>query len=405
MTDTPDRPTELLRGGRDPNGVAVDIRVRDGVVVETGDLTPRPAEPTTDLAGRLLLPAFAEPHVHLDKAFTGDRASNRAGDLPGAMDSYAALAAAGSPSDIYSRARDALRLFVAAGATAVRCQTGCGPLSGVIAVEALARLRRDVAEYVDLQIVAHAAAPPGGAREHRALLHRALDAGADHLGGNPCLEPDPRQAFETCLAVAAERGCALDLHVDESPTSLTLDLVIAGARASGVPIVAAHCVSLSRLPVRQAQQIAADAAEAGVAVVTLPMTNLFLQGRTSTTDRPRGLTAISLLRTAGVTVAAGSDNVQDVFNPVGRCDPLEIASLLVTAGHQPLDEAAAMIGPRARRVLGLPCQGVQVGAPADLVALSAADVADAVARAPADRLVWRRGRLVARTTTTVEAPF
>lgn len=405
MTVAGPRPTHLLRGGRGSDDVPVDIRIGDGVIVETGALVARGDEPVTDLGGRLVLPAFADPHVHLDKAFTGGRATNRGGDLAGAMDSYAAVAASGSPADIYSRARHALRLLVAAGATAVRCQTGCGPLSGVAAVEALARLRSEVGAYVDVQIVAHAAVPPGGPHEHRALLVRALDAGADHLGGNPFLEEEPQRAFETCLDVAADRGCELDLHVDESPTSLTLPYVIAGARDSGVRVVAAHCVSLGGLPEPHSRQIAAEAAEAGVAVVTLPMTNLYLQGRTAAADSPRGLTAITALRTAGVTVAAGTDNIQDPFNPVGRCDPLEIASLLVTAGHQPVDVAVAMIGPEARRVLGLPVGGLTVGAPADLVALPAHSLGDMVARAPVDRLVWRRGELVARTATTVDAPF
>ncbi|WP_043841960.1 amidohydrolase family protein [Amycolatopsis taiwanensis] len=397
--------TELLRGGRRSDGTAADFRVSDGVVVEVGTLSPRAGEPVTELDGRLVLPAFAEPHVHLDKAFTASRVVNATGNLGGAMASYAHLAANGKRGDIQARARRALGLFVAAGVTAVRAQIGAGPLSGVSAIEALAELRSSVADYVDLQIVAHAAVPPGGPAAHRALLLRALDAGADHLGGNPFLEEDPQRAFQTCLQVATERGCELDLHVDESFDSLTFDQVVAGAHESGVRIVAAHCVSLSRLPLGQLRELAASAAAAGVSVVTLPMTNLFLQGREQESAKPRGLTAISPLRAAGVLVAAGSDNVQDPFNPVGRCDPLEIASLLVTAGHQTVADAVTMVGPDARQVLSHASDFPAIGSPADLVAIAAADLGDAVAGAPADRLVWRRGRLVARTSTTAEIPF
>lgn len=397
--------TELLRGGRLSDGTAADIRVGGGVVVEVGALSRRAGEPVTDLDGRLVLPAFAEPHVHLDKAFTATRAVNVTGNLGGAMASYSHLAANGNPGDIQARARRALGLFVAAGVTAVRAQIGAGPLSGVTAIEALAELRSSVADYVDLRIVAHAAVPPGGPTAHRALLHRALDAGADHLGGNPFLEEDSQRAFHTCLEVATERGCELDLHVDESFDSLTFDRVVAGADESGVPIVAAHCVSLSCLPLGQVRELAASAAAAGVSVVTLPMTNLFLQGREQESAKLRGLTAIGPLRAAGVLVAAGSDNVQDPFNPVGRCDPLEIASLLVTAGHQTVADALTMVGPDARRVVSSASSFPAIGSPADLVAIAATDVGDAVARAPADRLVWRRGRLVARTSTTTKIPF
>lgn len=397
--------SELLRGGRDGDGSAIDIRVGSGIVVEAGNLTPLPGEPVVELGGRLVLPAFAEPHVHLDKAFTASAAANAAGDLRGAMASYSVVAAARNAAELTARARRALRMFAAAGATAVRCHVGAGPLSGVTAVEALAELRPSVSDHVDLQIVAHAAVPTGGPAAHRDLLCRALDAGADHLGGNPFLEEMPQQAFETCLEVALDRGVELDLHVDESLETLTLDRVIAGARATGVRIVAAHCVSLGVLPLAQVEELAAAAAEAGVAVVTLPLTNLFLQARDQPTVKSRGLTAIGTLRDAGVLVAAGADNVQDPFNPVGRCDPLEVASLLVTAGHQPLAAAAAMVGPDARRAMGLPACRIEAGSPADLVALAAENVCDMVARAPSDRLVWHRGRLIASTTTTTEVAF
>jgi cytosine deaminase len=111
------------------------------------------------------------------------------------------------------------------------------------------------------------------------------------------------------------------------------------------------------------------------------------------------------LRAAGVLVAGGTDNVRDVFNPVGRCDPLETAALLVTAGHQSVEDAAAMVGCHARRVLSLPEAGPVAGAAAELVALPAADVGDAVATAPPDRWVWHQGRMVARTGLTTETAF
>ncbi|NUR84607.1 MAG: amidohydrolase family protein, partial [Nonomuraea sp.] len=333
----------LLRNGL----LQPDVRLAGGLVTEVGTLTPQRGEAVVDLEGRLLLPAFAEPHVHLDKAFTWARAGNAAGDLAGAMSGYSRVAA--SPAaDIAARALSALRCFLAAGTTAVRAQVGCGPLSGVTAIEALAGVREKVAGVVDLQIVAHAAA----AGDHAGLLRRAVSAGADLIGGNPFLEESPERALETTFEVAAELGVGVDLHVDETQDHevLTLPLVAEYALRHPFPVTAGHCVSLASQPRSRAREIAARVAEAGVGVVTLPATNLYLQGRD---DRRRGLTEIGLLREAGVTVAAGSDNVQDPFNPTGRLDPLETASLLVTAGHQEVAEALAMVSDRARQVMGV----------------------------------------------------
>ncbi|MDF5758317.1 amidohydrolase family protein [Spongiactinospora sp. TRM90649] len=393
----------LLRGALLPDGTTADVRLAGGLVTEVaGALPSHDGEPVTDLDGRLLLGAFAEPHVHLDKAFTASRAANASGDLAGAMRGYSGVAAAPDPADIRGRALTALRSFLASGVTAVRCQTGCGPLSGVTAVRALAALRDEVAHSVDLQVVAHAAVPDGDAAAHRALLREAVAAGADLIGGNPFMEADPHTALRTCFEVAAEHGLGLDLHVDETldTSALTLPDVARLAAEHPLPVTAGHCVALGRLPRREALDVAALVSAAGVGVVTLPATNLYLQGRG---DDRRGLTAIGALRERGVTVAAGADNVRDPFNPTGRCDPLETAALLVTAGHQDVAAAAEMVGANARSLLGLPVAGPVPGAVADLVALRALSVADAVAGAPADRIVWRRGREVARTEVSTVA--
>ena len=137
-------------------------------------------------------------------------------------------------------------------------------------------------------------------------------------------------------------------------------------------------------------------AEAGVAVVTLPQTNLFLQGRDHRRcHAARADRACARCYAAGVGVAAGGDNLQDPFNLVGRGDPLEAASLLVTAGHLLPDEAYEAVSNASRRAMGLEPVTLAVGAPADLMALPAASPRAAIAFAPSPRVVVRAGRLVA----------
>ncbi len=136
---------------------------------------------------------------------------------------------------------------------------------------------------------------------------------------------------------------------------------------------------------------------ADVGVISLPITNLYLQGWQHPVATPRGLTALRALLDAGVRVAAGADNVRDPFNPVGRSDALETASLLVTAGHLTPDEAYGLVSDGARSVMGLPGAGALPGARADFLAVDATSVTDAVANAPAERHVVAGGRLVAVT--------
>ena len=153
---------------------------------------------------------------------------------------------------------------------------------------------------------------------------------------------------------------------------------------------------------RSVRSVAARIADAGIGVVTLPQTNLFLQARDHPTAPPRGLTAIRALRNAGAEVAGGGDNVSDPFNLVGRADPLETAALLVMAAHLMPIDAYDAVSRIARSVLGLVPGGIEVGAPAELLAIEAPTLRAAVAGASPNRTVWHRGRRVASTTTTVE---
>ena len=119
---------------------------------------------------------------------------------------------------------------------------------------------------------------------------------------------------------------------------------------------------------------------------------------------PRGLTAIHELQQAGVNVVAGADNAQDPFNFVGRNDPLETATLMVMAGHMLPADAFSTITSNARQAIGMPEVSIEVGQPADLLAIRSETTRQAIAEAPADRIVLKGGRVVARTSVITELP-
>lgn len=400
----------LLRGARLP-----DEGVRDVLLETDSGLVARVAPPgllpsgpdELDLAGYLLLPALAEPHAHLDKALTWDLAGALPGDLPSAVTAWRAYAARVTEEDVFQRARRAVDELCANGVTAVRTHAdllttdgsyGDGdPLRGL---RALLRLRGQLRGRVRLQIaVLHVDAPDE-------LLHEALDLGADLLGGCPHLSGDPAASVERTLRIAAEHQVGVDLHADETldPEAGDLRLLARAVRERGFVsgVTASHCVSLGAVEPDEAARTAKEAAAAGIGVVTLPLTNLYLQGRGRPSATPRGLTAVRALLDAGVTVAAGGDNIRDPFNPVGRADPLETASLLVTAGHLSPDEALRAVTGGARAVLGLPEAGPYEGAVADLLAVRVQSVSEALGASCPERLVFAGGRLVSRTSVVRE---
>ena len=382
-----------------------DVLIVDGVITAIGEsaaasLAGTDADITIDLTGHLLLPAAVEPHAHLDKAFLAERVENRTGDLLGAIDAMIELSGQISRDDIIERAERGARLMAANGYVAVRTHADTTEHDGVENVEALVEVRRRVADVIDVEIVVLAGHPvvgPAGAN-HRALLRDALAAGADLVGGCPHLESvgSVEAATDVFLEIAAEAGVGIDLHTDE-----TLDPHVMGLEYLARQVLAgfshrataSHCVSLGQRNAAEQQRIAELVAAAGIGVVTLPHTNLWLGGRNQQ-PVPRGLTAIDALRAAGVMVAAGADNLQDPFNPMGRACPFETAALMVLTAHDLPHVAWASVSTDARHVLGLPAGGIMVGALANLLAVPGDSLRGAIAEGPGGRRVIRAGREV-----------
>jgi cytosine/creatinine deaminase len=399
----------LLRNATGADGRRLDVRLAGGRIERVaGAGTLPPAEDAVDLDGFLLLPAPAEPHAHYDTALLRERAPNPAGTLQAAVEVWRSVAATADFDDFVTRAEAAARMAATNGATAVRTHVGIYPGHGLTAVEALLEVRERVRPWLDLQVVALTVEYTTPAAEQvRDWLPKAVQLGVDAVGGCPHLDPEPRTCIDAFLALAKESALPVDLHMDEEldPRLDNLPYLAAKVRELGLrgQVTASHCVSLGTQPAEHASEVAEDLAAAGVAVVCNPQTNLYLQAREVETAKPRGLTAVGPLLSAGVVLAGGGDNVQDPFNPMGRADPLETGSLLVTAAHLTSEQAYRAVSEGARAAMGLPPVRLEPGRPAELLALRAESLDQALAD-PTDRLVIHQGRVVSRTTVTRQGP-
>jgi cytosine deaminase len=397
----------LLGGVRLASGQVIDVRLREGRIDAVGAPGTLPlAAERVDLSGYLLLPAPAEPHAHFDTALTANRIPNPTGDLNGAIQAWLDYQESVTRDDFIARATEAALLGLANGTTAIRTHVGIYEPVGIKAVEALLEVRERLRDLVDLQLVALTVQLTGPeCADLRAMLRAAMELGADVVGGCPHLDREPIAYHDLTLSLAAEFGRPIDLHTDETldPAVLHLPHFAALVAKTGFPYgaTASHCVSLGVQPPERAAEVAAEVAEAQVAVVCNPQTNLFLQARGQDSAPVRGLTALRVLLNAGVTVAAGGDNLRDPFNPVGRVDPLETASLLVTAGHLSPEEAYAAVSAGARAAMGLPEIQVAPGFPAELLAVQASSLGEALAGGTS-RVVIHQGRVVSRTTVSRE---
>ncbi|MHA6619759.1 amidohydrolase family protein [Pseudonocardia sp. DLS-67] len=399
-----------VRGVRLLDGTVADLQVVDGRISSNPAPEGVPGV-AVDATGWRVLPSAVEPHAHLDKALTAPRVDPAAGnDLLAAIAQWKDLAAEIDTADIAERALAAVRRYVANGITAIRTHVdvlGTGdPMRGI---DALVAVREQLRGRVTLQVCMLA-----GHATPDAVLAEAAARGVDVIGGCPHIAPDPHRETARMLDLAERFDLPVDLHADEQtglpPSDAGLDIVDLAeqvlARGLGQRVTASHCVRLGMLPPERLARVLDLAARAGLGIVTLPITNLYLQGRDATHAAPRGIAALRQILDASVPLAAGADNLRDPFNPAGRADPFETTSLLMTAAHLRPLEALAAVTAGARTVLGLPQAGTTPGADADLVLVPDVALGDVLAGAVDARVVVSGGRVVAdtRTARTLDLP-
>ncbi len=399
------RTVDLLGGATLADGRVVDVVLRDGLVssvTPAGAIAVPIGAEVLDLSGYLLMTAPAEPHAHLDKALSYDLMRPPLGDLDSAILSWREFAADMTVDSIADRARAAALRLLANGTTAIRSHVdvlqGDEPTRGA---EALVRVRDELAGLMDIELVAL-----GGWQSPDEAFEAALDVGVDLIGGAPHLAPDPIADLRRVLAIAERRGVGVDIHTDESlHGAVTLGEFARIVRDWDVTVSAGHCVRLGTLERAELGAIIAEVTASDIGIISLPITNLYLQGWDDPIATPRGLTALRALLDAGVRIAAGADNIRDPFNPVGRADALETASLLVTAGHLDFEESIHAVTDGARSVMGLAPAGPSEGCAAEFLAIRAGSLGEAIAFASADRYVIHRGQLVSEShVTTRTAP-
>lgn len=403
--------TTTLTGATLPDGRVRNVVLRHGAVSHVSPVgIPDPGQAAIDLTGYLLLPAPAEPHLHLDRALSWEPVGSDPGGRDGAVRSWRAAPTRYGVADLRRRARAALQALSANGVTSVRTHVDFGIGAPLRVIEVLRELREDLQRILDLQIVA--VASPGLA--DRAALD-AFAAGAAMLGGRPHNSPDPRGETRRLLRLADRAEVDLDLHLDDQPDHRVLavaDLArLLRASGFGRQVTASHCASLGMLRPPALAKVVEAIAASRMAVVGLPSAPRGDSGIDPLPD-PRsdrnlrayapcgGPAPLHALLEAGVPFAAGGDHLRDALHTMGRGDALEVASLLVAAGHLSVEQAYAAVSTDARRIMGLPEAGPEPGAVADLLAVRASSLAEAVLTAPSDRIVLRRGRVVSRTTAT-----
>jgi len=385
----------------------VDIVISDGTIAAIRPAGAAPADyARIDLKDGMVWPCFADIHTHLDKGHIWPRQANPDGSFMGALDAVRADREANwSAADVKRRMEFSLRSAYAHGTSLIRTHLDSLAPQHRISFEVFAEIRDAWKERIALQAVALFPLDAMADSSFFTDLVTVVRQTGGLLGGVTRMGPELIWQLDTLFRTAAEHGLDVDLHVDETDDrgAETLKAIAEAVLRNGFEgkVTAGHCCSLARQEEDTAARTVELVAKAGIAVIALPMCNMYLQDRyAGRTPRWRGVTLFHELAAAGVATAVASDNTRDPFYAYGDLDPVEVFREAVRILHldHPLDTTARVVTTSPAAIVGRPDKGrIAAGDPADLVLFSARRWSEFLSRPQSDRVVLRRGKVIDRS--------
>ncbi|MGG6295137.1 amidohydrolase family protein [Leptolyngbya sp. AN02str] len=384
-----------------------DVGIIGDRIAEISPSISATAVQTLDAQGQFLIPGLVDGHIHLDKALILDRFPAVDGTFAEALQETLNLKQSFTIADIQQRARRVIERAIAFGVTAMRSHVEVDPIMGLKSVEALQPLKHEYAWGLTLQLAIFA---QEGITNHPGLeteLRQAMRMGGDVIGSAPYTDPNPKRNIELVFDIAQEFDCPVDFHLDflDNDEPLLLPLVIEETLKRGWQgrVCLGHMTKLAALNPKELAAIAQDLQAAGIAILALPITDLYMMARKDTHNQRRGVAPVHTLAQYGVTVGLATNNVQNLFTPFGDGDVLKVCTVLAqvlqmgtATSHQLCLDMATT---HAAQCIGIKDYGLNVGNIADLVLLNAESVSDVIGTAPSDRTVIKHGKVIVQSKT------
>jgi len=390
-------PDIVFTNARLADGEVATLEVTNGrwSAIRSDNASPGDGQHVVDLGGWLVLPGFVEGHIHLDTSFYGDdwkphKPCTAGFDVAERVAFQAENLTEAAP--LVERACNQLDLCLSQGTTHMRSHLMVDGHTGLAHLEGIEAVRDAYRDWIDLQLVAfpqHGILESPGAQEY---LDEACRRDCDVIGGlDPAgFDRDIESHLNVVFGIADKHGVAVDIHLHDwgQLGGFEIERIAERTRALGMQgqVTISHAYCLGHLPLDDVSRLAEVLADSGVAILT---------------NAPGSLPfpPIHRLRAAGVTVFGGNDNLRDSWWPYGDGDMLNRAN---TIGYcsgfledWELNVAGDIVTDAGAYALEVDDYGLTEGTPADLVALPATHLPQAVAAVPRRRLVYKSGRLVA----------
>ena len=377
-----------------------DLKIQNGKITQ---LKPTSSETIgIDLQRKIVLPCFIDLHTHLDKGHIFERSPNLLGEFNTALETVRQDAQLWNAEDLYPRMEFALQCSYHHGSSAIRTHLDCFGKQANISIEVWQQLKQKWQDKIYLQAVSLVTLDYFLQPEGKTLADKMASIEDGILGAVVYIERNLDSQLDNIFELAIERGIDLDFHADENEdlNSICLQKIAQTAIKYKFPhrILAGHCCSLSVQSDDVVQKTIDLVKQANMSIVSLPMCNLYLQGRKrKTTPQWRGVTRVKELKAAGIPVSFASDNCRDPFHGFGDHDMLEVFAQSVRIAHldTPYDDWITSVTKTPAQVMGLEHLGsFDINSPADLIIFNARYFSELLSRPQHDRQVIRKGKLI-----------
>ena len=399
----------IIRNANLPDGrTGIDIGINDAKIIAIEEALPSKANEEIDASGYLVSPPFVDAHFHMDATLSiGQPRLNQSGTLLEGIALWGELKPHLTVEAIKERALRYCDMAVARGLLAIRSHVDiCDPR--LLAVDALLEVKKEVAPYLDLQLVAF---PQDGyfrSPDAVELLENALDRGVEVVGGIPHFErtmEEGKKSVEVLCRIAAERGLRVDMHCDESddPHSRHIETLTAETVRHGLQgrVTGSHLTSMHSMDNYYVSKLLPLMSEAEMNVVANPLINITIQGRHDTYPKRRGMTRVPEMIKTGLNLAFGHDCVMDPWYPLGSHDMLEVAHMALHVSHMTgtneMTECYDSVTSSAAKVLQIDKYGIKKGSYADLVILQCKNKIEALRLKPTRLFVIKKGQIICST--------
>ena len=373
------------------NDAATEMVVENGKIIQIGTNLPK-CEEEIDLGGKLVLPPYVDPHLHLDYVYTLSELGQEgagSGTLFEAIELWPKFKETLTVESVKRLAMKGIKDEVSQGVQHIRTHIDVTDPK-FTALKAMLEMKEELKHIVDIQIVSF---PQQGMYTYKGgvdLVEEALKMGADVVGGIPHYEPAREfgeKSVHDIVNLALKYDKMIDVHCDETDDTHARFVELLNALVLmedyGKRTTASHTCSFGSADDSYAYRMLDLFKKSRMNFISCPTENAYLQGRQDTYPKRRGLTRVKEFIESGINVAFAQDSINDPWYPMGNGNMMNILDngihLAQIMSPEEIKTDFDLITYNGARCLNIQdSYGLEAGKPANFIVLNESSVYEAI---------------------------